>query len=147
MDTTGAASLRNCRRHRLRRRTSLEMKCQATSGQGKRILLSTASRSTFALAVSMICASAWFVSMGVCSTGVTALLIQSAQESLVVFNRDHQLLEHSIEELKMGTAAAKQELYLSQSSCLLERTTHFEIFQSPTGGGMLNEVDLDLDFD
>lgn len=95
------------------------------------MVLCIAPRSTIVVFVAMLYAHAWLLSIGVCSTCVTAYMMESAQDTMLLLNRDQQFIHSSIEELRIETAMAKKDLDLIATSCLLVESSPCVVLSSP----------------
>jgi hypothetical protein len=111
-------------------RSSFEPRIQFKSTGEKNMVLCITPRSTLVIIVAVLYAHAWFLSIGVCSICVTAFMMESAQDTTLLLNRDHQFIRNSIEELRIETAMAKKNLDLISSSCLVEDSSHFAVMFS-----------------
>jgi hypothetical protein len=80
--------------------------------------------------VAMLYAHAWILSIGVCSTCVTAFMMESAQDTKLSLNRDHQSIPNSIEELRIETAMTRKYLDLIATSCLVDDSSHFAVMSA-----------------
>ena len=130
-----SSTLRRSRPELLRRRSSVELHVKVQEGyptyrRGKHIFLSVNRTSTFALITSIICAYAWFFSIGIGTSCMTLSLFESAQQSLLSLQRDIQEFQNSIDEIKSKTELARQDLQLLQMTCRPEPTPIDNLFST-----------------
>lgn len=109
-------------RPQFRRRRSIELRMsqEAHPNKGKTKFLAVIQSSTLALITSLFCAYAWLFTIGVGSSCLTFSLIESAHDTLLSLQREHQMFQDVLEDLRTETQIAMKELEISKRTCLLQ---------------------------